>query len=149
MAKKKYYQRPDGLFETSRTVNGKRIFFRGKTCAEVDRKILAYNAEKKLGRKVPIIADEWFAALDRASGSEVQEFVSGLLMGLSVAEILAGIVIVGKQNARGLSDDSVLPVSEQPQSRTVRRNNDPVFGDFQNCALAVFQNGRQGQNSVK
>ena len=31
-----------------------------------------------------------------ASGSEVQEFVSGLLMGLSAAEILAGIVIVGK-----------------------------------------------------
>ena len=30
------------------------------------------------------------------TGSEVQEFVSGLLMGLSVAEILAGIVIVGK-----------------------------------------------------
>lgn len=64
-------------------------------------------------------------------------------------ERFVGIVIVGKQNARGLSDDSVLPVSKQPQSRTVRRNNDPVFGDFQNCALAVFQNGRQGQNSVK
>ena len=31
-----------------------------------------------------------------ASGSEVQDFVSGLLMGLSDAEILAGIVIVGK-----------------------------------------------------
>lgn len=31
-----------------------------------------------------------------ASGSEVQEFVSSLLMGLSAAEILAGIVIVGK-----------------------------------------------------
>lgn len=31
-----------------------------------------------------------------ASASEVQEFVCGLLMGLSVAEILAGIVIVGK-----------------------------------------------------
>lgn len=31
-----------------------------------------------------------------ASGSEVQEFVCGLLMGLSAAEILAGIVIVGK-----------------------------------------------------
>ena len=29
-------------------------------------------------------------------GSHVQEFISGLLMGLSVAEILAGIVIVGK-----------------------------------------------------
>lgn len=31
-----------------------------------------------------------------ASGSEVQEFVSSLLMELSAAEILAGIVIVGK-----------------------------------------------------
>lgn len=31
-----------------------------------------------------------------ASGPEVQEFVSDLLMGLSAAEILAGIVIVGK-----------------------------------------------------
>ncbi len=31
-----------------------------------------------------------------ASSSEVQEFVSGLLMGLSAAEILAGVVIVGK-----------------------------------------------------
>ena len=29
-------------------------------------------------------------------GSHVQEFISGLLMGLSVAEILAGIVTVGK-----------------------------------------------------
>lgn len=61
MTKKKYYQRPDGLFETSRTVNGKRVKFRGSTCAEVDRKILAYNAEIKLGRKIPVIADEWLA----------------------------------------------------------------------------------------
>ena len=29
-------------------------------------------------------------------GSHVQDFISGLMMGLSVAEILAGIVIVGK-----------------------------------------------------
>ena len=34
------------------------------------------------------------------SGSHVQEFISGLLMGLSVAEILAGIVIVGKSILR-------------------------------------------------
>lgn len=60
--KKKYYQRPDGLFETSRTVNGKRIKFRGRTCAEVDRKILEYNTEKTRGRKVPVIADEWYKA---------------------------------------------------------------------------------------
>ena len=57
--KKKYHQRKDGLFETSRTINGKRIFFRGKTCAEIERKILEYNTEKKVGRKVPVIADEW------------------------------------------------------------------------------------------
>lgn len=60
--KKKYYQRPDGLFETSRTVNGKRIKFRGRTCAEVDRKILEYNTEKTRGRKVPVIADEWYSS---------------------------------------------------------------------------------------
>ena len=35
------------------------------------------------------------------SGSEVQEFISGLLMGLSVAEILAGIIIVGKSALKG------------------------------------------------
>ena len=29
------------------------------------------------------------------SGSDVKDFVSGLLMGLSVAEMLAGIVIIG------------------------------------------------------
>lgn len=29
-------------------------------------------------------------------GSEVQNFISGLLMGLSVAEILAGVVMIGK-----------------------------------------------------
>ena len=60
MAKKKYYQRKeDGLFETTRTVNGKRVRFRGKTCAEVDRKILAYNQEKQQGRRMPDIIDEW------------------------------------------------------------------------------------------
>ena len=60
--KNRYSQRKDGVFETSRTINGKRVYFRGKTCAEVDRKILAYNEEKKHGRKVPVIADEWLAS---------------------------------------------------------------------------------------
>lgn len=59
--KPKYYQRKeDGLFETSRTINGKRVKFRGKTCAEVDRKILEYNTQKKQGRRLPEIADEWY-----------------------------------------------------------------------------------------
>lgn len=60
MAKKqKYYQRPDGLFETIRTINGKRVAFRGKTCREVDQKLLAYRGEQERGRLFPKVADEW------------------------------------------------------------------------------------------
>lgn len=70
--KKKYYQRPDGLFETIRKINGKRVAFRGKTCAEVDRKMLEYNQELEKGRFVPDIADEWYS-------SRIQEYETGSL----------------------------------------------------------------------
>lgn len=59
MAKKKYYQRPDGLYEVSRTIKGKRVMFRGKTCREVDQKILAYQEKADTGRNFPVVADEW------------------------------------------------------------------------------------------
>lgn len=62
MPRAKYYKRPDGLYETKRTINGERVVFRGKTCAEVDKKILEHNTQVKRGRKLPVIADEWFAA---------------------------------------------------------------------------------------
>ena len=62
----KYYKRPDGLYETSRTINGKRVKFRGHSCAEVDRKILDYNTEMKKGRKFPVIADAWLAETELA-----------------------------------------------------------------------------------
>ncbi len=65
MARKKYYQRPDGLYECSRRINGKRVVFRGRTCAEVDRKILEYNVTAKKGRKFPVIADEWLAMKEK------------------------------------------------------------------------------------
>lgn len=58
--KAKYYCRPDGIFETSRTINGKRVKFRGRTCQEVDKKILEYDTDRKQGRKLPEIADEWY-----------------------------------------------------------------------------------------
>ena len=58
--KQKYYRRKDGLFETSRTINGKRVKFRGKTCKEIDKKILEYNKDRQHGRKLPEIADEWY-----------------------------------------------------------------------------------------
>lgn len=60
MSKKGYYVRPDGLHETSRTINGKRVKFRGKSDREVDRKILEYREERKHGRPFPVVADEWY-----------------------------------------------------------------------------------------
>lgn len=57
--KSKYYKRKDGIYETIKTINGKRVAFRGKTCAEVDRKILEYNADAIKGRPFPVVVDEW------------------------------------------------------------------------------------------
>lgn len=64
MAKKKevevcYYQRPDGLYEASQRINGKRKVFRGRTCREVERKMPEYREEIAKGRRFPVIADEW------------------------------------------------------------------------------------------
>lgn len=67
--KSKYYQRPDGLYETIRTINGKRIPFRGRTCREVDRKILEYNQQAEQGRLFSVVADEW----EREHEPEVSE----------------------------------------------------------------------------
>lgn len=58
--KPKYYIRPDGLHETIRKINGKRVAFRGKTDAEVERKMLEYNTTIKKGRKFEDVADEWW-----------------------------------------------------------------------------------------
>ena len=69
MAKSKYYKRPDGLFEAIRTINGKRKAFRGKTCREVDRKILEYQEGLEKGRNFPEVADEW----EREHESRVSE----------------------------------------------------------------------------
>jgi integrase len=61
MARKaKYYQRKDGLFEAIRTVNGKRVAFRGKTCREVDRKMLEYQEKGERGRTFDEVAREWY-----------------------------------------------------------------------------------------
>lgn len=57
--KEKYSKRKDGLYEAIRTINGKRKAFRGKTCREVDRKILEYQAEAEKGRAFKTVADEW------------------------------------------------------------------------------------------
>ena len=60
MAKKsKYYVRPDGLHESIRTINGRRVAFRGKTDREVDRKILEYQEQAAKGRTVKELAEAW------------------------------------------------------------------------------------------
>lgn len=64
MAKKKYYQRPDGLFEAIRVIRGKRIAFRGHSPREVEQKMMEYNADLELGRPFPAIAKEWQAKHD-------------------------------------------------------------------------------------
>ena len=70
MAKKqRYYQRKDGLFEAIRTINGKRVAFRGRSCREVDQKMLTYREETERGRRFPNVADEW----EREHEKEVKE----------------------------------------------------------------------------
>ena len=67
--KGKYYVRPDGMHESIRTINGKRVAFRGKTDREVDRKILEYQEKAENGRLFPEIADEW----EREHEKEISE----------------------------------------------------------------------------
>lgn len=57
--KKKMYQRPDGLFETSKKVDGKRVVFRGKTEHEVMDKMIQYQATEDTGPLFSEVALAW------------------------------------------------------------------------------------------
>lgn len=57
--KSKYYVRSDGLHESIRIINGERVPFRGKTDAEVDRKILEFTGKVEKGSLFKDIAEEW------------------------------------------------------------------------------------------
>ena len=72
MAKQKYYQRPDGLYESIRKINGRRVAFRGKTCREVDRKILAYQEQAQAGRPFPVVAAQWQREHDKTVSLSTQ-----------------------------------------------------------------------------
>ena len=67
--KSRYYQRPDGLHEAMRTINGKRVAFQGRTDREVDRKILEYKERQEKGWTVKEVCDEW----ERAREPEIGE----------------------------------------------------------------------------
>lgn len=52
--KKKMYQRPDGLFQAIKVIDGKRVYFYGRTEKEVTDKMVAYTARQEAG---PLFAD--------------------------------------------------------------------------------------------
>ncbi|MEE1219532.1 MAG: tyrosine-type recombinase/integrase [Ruminococcus sp.] len=56
---KKPYRRPDGLYEKSVTINGKRKVFRGKTERELNLKIAEFNNEVELGPLFKDMAEQW------------------------------------------------------------------------------------------
>ena len=85
MGKSKYYQRPDGLFETSRKIRGRRVVFRGRTCKEVDQKILTYREEVKRGRPFPVVADEWFEAREGCAAQSTNNVYSCAVKRLKAA----------------------------------------------------------------
>lgn len=55
----KYYKRPDGLYETIRKIDGKRVAFRGRTVAEVDRKLIEFQGIKEKGLPWETVIEEW------------------------------------------------------------------------------------------
>ena len=57
--KQKMYRRPDGLYEKSLTINGKRKVFRGKTEKEVFSKIAEYQDEQETGKLFKELVDDW------------------------------------------------------------------------------------------
>lgn len=54
-------QRKDGRYQEQTTINGKRVYFYGKTVSEVKRKMAAYNKDITTGKLFKAVADEWDA----------------------------------------------------------------------------------------
>lgn len=53
-------RRKNGLWQEALTVNGKRLFFYGRTKNEVLQKIKAYNEKKEHGERFSVVAEEWW-----------------------------------------------------------------------------------------
>jgi len=63
------YQRPDGLYEKLKIINGKKKAFRGRSPREVENKMIEYAAEMNQGRLFKDVADEW----EREHFKEIEE----------------------------------------------------------------------------
>ena len=104
-------RRNDGRWQTSVTVDGKRIFFCGKTKAEVNQKMLAYQAEKEHGVSFSQIADEWWEDVqDRLSPNSlknygaayrraIETFQQTPIKSITAGKISAEIVSFGRTHA--------------------------------------------------
>ncbi|WP_242943080.1 tyrosine-type recombinase/integrase [Hydrogenoanaerobacterium saccharovorans] len=53
------YRRPDGLYETIKLINGKRVAFRGKTESEVYDRMIGYKETEEKGSTFKEIAEDW------------------------------------------------------------------------------------------
>lgn len=60
MPRSRYYRRPDGLYEAIRVIDGKRVAFRGKKPADVDRKIREYRVGQDDRKQFRAVAEEWW-----------------------------------------------------------------------------------------
>ena len=56
-----FYRRKDGLYEAIRVIDGKRVAFRGKTQAAVERKMREYKNRAEKGPKFKEVADLWWS----------------------------------------------------------------------------------------
>lgn len=56
-----YYRRKDGLYEAIRVIDGKRVAFRGKTQAAVEKKMREYKNRAENGPTFKEVAEEWWA----------------------------------------------------------------------------------------
>lgn len=56
-----YYRRKDGLYEAIRVIDGKRVAFRGKTQAAVEKKMREYKNRAETGPKFEEVADLWWS----------------------------------------------------------------------------------------
>lgn len=79
MTKKKMYQRPDGLYELSRIINGKRKVFRGHSPREVEQKMIAYREEEDKGPFFERAADAWWGEfMETASPNSLRGYKAPL-----------------------------------------------------------------------
>lgn len=107
----KYTRRADGRVQTEVKINGKRVFFYGKTDKEVQAKLIAYTKQQEEGSLFADIADEWWQQKEPtlspnslrnyipAKERAVQQFGTVRIHAITPAEIESYITAFGQTHA--------------------------------------------------